>query len=75
MRRLEHDGRRDARLERFLPASSDDAPAVSRPKPGEHPLRLRRDEIVPADTENSRNSSVITAQTAWKPGSTPSVRQ
>src|SRR5687768_13211840 len=31
VRRLEDDRRRDARLERFLPAQSDHAPAVARP--------------------------------------------
>ncbi len=59
VRRLEHDRRRDARLERLLPARGDDAPAVARAEPREQPLRLRRHEVVPADTENSRNSSVI----------------
>ena len=48
MRRLEHDRRRDAGLERLVPALRDDAPAVSRLEPREHPLRLWRDEVVPA---------------------------
>ena len=47
VRRLEDDGRSDARLERLLPARRDDAPAVAGPQAGEHPLRLRRDEVVP----------------------------
>ena len=46
MRRLEHDGRSDARLESLLPASGDHAPAVARPESRKHPLWLRRYEIV-----------------------------
>ena len=48
MRRLEDDRSGHTRLERLLPAGGDDAPTVARAEPGEHPLRLRRDEIVPA---------------------------
>jgi uncharacterized hydrophobic protein (TIGR00271 family) len=47
MRRLEHDGRRNAGLERLLPACGDDAPAVARLQPREEPLRLGRGQVVP----------------------------
>ncbi len=47
MRRLEHDRGGHARFERLLPASRNDAPAIARLQPGEHPLRLGRDEVVP----------------------------
>ena len=36
-----------ARLERFLPAGRDDTPAIARLEPREHPLRLRRHQVVP----------------------------
>ena len=76
VRRLEHHGRRDSRLECLLPARGDDAPPVARHEAGKHPLRLRRRRgRSRRTTENSRNSSVITAQTTWKPRSEPSVRQ
>ena len=48
VRRLEHDRRRGPGLERFLPAGGDDTPAIAWLQAREHPLRLRRDEVVPA---------------------------
>ena len=47
VRSLEHDGRRDTGLERFLPARRDDAPAIARLESGKQPLRLRGHEVVP----------------------------
>ena len=48
VRRLEHDRRSDARLERLRPALGDDAPAVAGLEAREQPLRLRGHEVVPA---------------------------
>ena len=75
VRRLEHDRRSDTRLERLLPARRDDAPAVARRSPGNSHCGCGVTRSFPRATENSRNSSVMTAQTAWKPGSAPSVWQ
>ena len=44
----DHDGRRDSRLERFLPALHAKAPAVTGHEAGEIPLEMRRAEIVSA---------------------------
>ena len=70
--------RAERRRPRAPPASAPRRRTSGRPaaRPGEHPLRLRAStRSLPAVFENSRNSSVITAHTAWKPGSRPSVRQ
>ena len=72
VRRLEHDRRRDARLERLLPARGDHTPAIARPEArGTSTAAAASTRSFPAATENSRNSSVITAQTTWKPRSEP----
>ena len=74
VRRLEDDGRRDAGLERLLPAVRAQAPPVARTSP-RSPLGMRRREVVSDRGAEARNSSVITAQTAWTPTSCPPVRQ
>ena len=60
-------------------ASCQRAATTHQRSPGSRPGNIHCgcgvERSFPADTENSRNSSVMTAQTAWKPGSRPSVRQ
>ena len=65
VRRLEHDRRRDAGLERLVPALRDDAPAVARPRaPGRATPAAASRGRSRRERENSRNSTVITAQIA-----------
>ena len=47
MRRLQHDRRRDAVVERFLPAARAEAPTVARAEAAEAELRTGRREVVP----------------------------
>ena len=46
MRRLEHDGRRDTRVQGLLPAVRAQAPAVARLEPRKPPLGVRCREVV-----------------------------
>jgi len=75
MRRLQHDGRRDTRVECLVPALSNEAPAVADSSPGNIHCGWGVTRSFPRERVNSRNSSVMTAQTTWTPRSPEPVRQ
>ena len=56
VRRLEHDGRRDAGLERLLPAQATTHQRSPGCEAREHPLRLRRREVVPGLAPRTRGT-------------------